>query len=114
MIRTADAYPLWGTLEGLPRTYIQLCEADILRDDGVCYAQGLREAGVEVRETLYKVGQRLSFFYINGSTWYLGIPADHQQGLPHIFWVYGPELQVSKKAQDDAVSGLRWLMGVEA
>lgn len=50
-----EAYPLWGTFEGLPRTYIQLCDVDILRDDGVCYAQGLRDAGVEVRQTFYGV-----------------------------------------------------------
>lgn len=65
LINTAEAYPLWGTLENLPRTYIQLCEADILRDDGVCYAQGLREAGVEVRETLYKVRHLSSYKYTN-------------------------------------------------
>lgn len=47
-------YPLWGDLKGLPRTYIQLCGVDILRDDGVCYAQALRDAGVEVQETLYE------------------------------------------------------------
>ncbi|KAL5362231.1 Alpha/Beta hydrolase protein [Aspergillus floccosus] len=80
-----DAYPLWGTLDGLPRTYIQICEMDILRDDATCYARALLDAGVEVRETLYK-------------------------GLPHIFWIYGHHLNVSKMAQDDCVNGLRWLL----
>ncbi|KAL3496928.1 putative lipase/esterase [Aspergillus germanicus] len=80
-----SAYPLWGTFSGLPRTYIQVCELDILRDDAVCYAQGLREAGVEVRETFYK-------------------------NLPHIFWIYNHELAVAKTAQMDCVDGLRWLL----
>ncbi|KAH7318365.1 Alpha/Beta hydrolase protein [Stachybotrys elegans] len=53
------AYPLWGKFENLPRTYIQLCDIDILRDDGVCYAQALSDAGVEVRQSLYKAGTLL-------------------------------------------------------
>jgi hypothetical protein len=54
-LTSPDAYPLWSEFSGLPRTYIQICELDILRDDAVCYVRGLRDAGVEVRETLYKV-----------------------------------------------------------
>ncbi|KAL3453413.1 alpha/beta hydrolase fold-domain-containing protein [Aspergillus insuetus] len=80
-----SAYPVWGTFTGLPRTYIQICELDILRDDAVCYAQGLREAGVEVREISYK-------------------------DLPHIFWIYNHGLAVAKNAQMDCVDGLRWLL----
>ncbi|KAL2839058.1 Alpha/Beta hydrolase protein [Aspergillus pseudoustus] len=79
------AFPLWGDLGGLPRTYIQICELDILCDDAVCYAQGLKETGVEVRERFY-------------------------EGLPHIFWIYNHELAVSKTAQEDCVKGLRWLL----
>ncbi|KAJ0426316.1 putative lipase/esterase [Aspergillus carlsbadensis] len=82
------AYPLWGTFTGLPRTYIQICELDILRGDAVCYAQGLREAGVEVRKSFY-------------------------ENLPHIFWIYNHELAVAKAAQMDCVDGLRWLLGDE-
>jgi acetyl esterase/lipase len=50
-----DAYPLWGRFDGLPKTYIQICDVDILRDDAVCYARGLRNAGVEVRLSMYEV-----------------------------------------------------------
>ncbi|KAB8229015.1 putative lipase/esterase [Aspergillus alliaceus] len=80
-----DAYPLWGRFGGLPKTYIQICEVDILRDDAVCYAQGLRSAGVEVRLSMY-------------------------ESLPHIFWVYAPQLEVSRRAQEDCVNGLEWLL----
>ncbi|GFF64390.1 cell wall alpha-1,3-glucan synthase ags1 [Aspergillus lentulus] len=49
------AYPLWGRFDGLPKTYVQICEVDILRDDAVCYVQGLQNAGIEVRVSFYKV-----------------------------------------------------------
>ncbi|KAB8075880.1 Alpha/Beta hydrolase protein [Aspergillus leporis] len=81
-----DAYPLWGRFDGLPKTYIQICDVDILRDDAVCYARGLRNAGVEVRLSMY-------------------------ESLPHIFWVYAPGLEVSRQAQEDCVNGLGWLLG---
>ncbi|KAH8690902.1 putative lipase/esterase [Talaromyces proteolyticus] len=81
-----DAYPLWGQFQGLPKTYIQICDVDILRDDAVCYVQALRDAGVEVQESLY-------------------------MGLPHIFWIYAHHLDISKKAQEDCERGLKWLLG---
>lgn len=60
-----DAYPLWGTLDGHPRTYIQICEMDILRDDAVCYARALLDAGVEVREMLYTVSKVISMHFLD-------------------------------------------------
>ncbi|KAL4875110.1 Alpha/Beta hydrolase protein [Aspergillus karnatakaensis] len=86
LITDPAAYPLWGDFAGLPRTYIQICGEDILRDDAVCYAEGLREAGVEVKETVY-------------------------EDLPHIFWIHNHNLSVAKQAQQDCISGLRWLLG---
>ncbi|RHZ47121.1 putative lipase/esterase [Aspergillus thermomutatus] len=50
-----EAYPLWGRFDGLPKTYIQICDVDILRDDAVCYARGLQNADIEVRVSIYKV-----------------------------------------------------------
>ncbi|GFF86600.1 hypothetical protein IFM61606_05440 [Aspergillus udagawae] len=82
-----EAYPLWGRFEGLPKTYVQICDVDILRDDAVCYVRGLQNAGIEVRDSFYK-------------------------SLPHIFWVYAPQLEVSRQAQEDCVNGLRWLLGL--
>ncbi|KAH1487424.1 hypothetical protein KXV92_007530 [Aspergillus fumigatus] len=82
-----DAYPLWGRFDGLPKTYVQICDVDILRDDAVCYVRGLQNADIAVRVSFY-------------------------QSLPHIFWVYAPQLEVSRQAQDDCVNGLRWLLGL--
>ncbi|GIJ83487.1 hypothetical protein Asppvi_002309 [Aspergillus pseudoviridinutans] len=82
-----EAYPLWGRFDELPKTYVQICEVDILRDDAVCYVQGLQNAGIEVQVSFYK-------------------------SLPHIFWVYAPQLEVSRQAQEDCVNGLRWLLGL--
>ncbi|RHZ59839.1 hypothetical protein CDV55_104829 [Aspergillus turcosus] len=82
-----EAYPLWGRFDGLPKTYVQICDVDILRDDAVCYVRGLQSADVDVRVSIYK-------------------------SLPHIFWVYAPQLEVSRQAQEDCVNGLRWLLGL--
>jgi acetyl esterase/lipase len=99
-----DAYPLWGRFDGLPKTYIQICDVDILRDDEVCYARALQSAGIEVRLSMYKV----CYWHLMLSFWKRGSNA--QKSLPHIFWVYAPELDVSTQAQEDCVNGLGWLL----
>jgi acetyl esterase/lipase len=50
-----EAYPLWGRFDGLPKTYVQICDVDILCDDAVCYVRGLQNADIEVRVSFYKV-----------------------------------------------------------
>lgn len=51
------ASPLWAqSLEGLPRTYIEVAEYDCLRDEGIAYNEALKEAGNESELHLLKGG----------------------------------------------------------
>ncbi|KAJ3511130.1 hypothetical protein NMY22_g15750 [Coprinellus aureogranulatus] len=52
-----DASPIFATremLEGLPPAWIAVAELDILCDEGVAYAERLREAGVKTEVEVYK------------------------------------------------------------
>jgi acetyl esterase/lipase len=84
--RTLTALPLEAEdLSGMPRHWIQVSTNDIYYSDGACYAEGLREAGVEVR-------------------------LDVIQGWPHTFWLKAPYLERAVQAESDMIEGLRWLL----
>lgn len=74
------------------RVYIQVCGADVSRDDGLIYERVLREeAGVETRLDLYS-------------------------GFGHVFWGMSggySELSMSKKRMQDSVEGIGWLLRSE-
>jgi len=40
--------PISESFEGLPQAYVETAEFDCLHDDGILYAEKLRDAGVEV------------------------------------------------------------------
>lgn len=48
-LSSPGAYPLHGSLNNIPRLYVEICTDDILRDDGACYAKGVETAGGVVK-----------------------------------------------------------------
>lgn len=71
---------------GLPPAYFQICGLDIGRDDSLIYERVLREeCGIETKADMYP-------------------------GYPHVWWSNFPELEASKKRDDDAVAGVGWLL----
>ena len=73
-------------LQGLPRTWVQVCTNDVLYSDGICYCIALDCAGVEVQVSVIK-------------------------GWPHTFWNEAPELERAYEADMEMLEGLRWILG---
>lgn len=89
--RTTSPLPLeveGEKLSKLPRHWIQVSTNDIYYSDGVCYAEALREVGVEVKLDVIK-------------------------GWPHTFWLKAPLLKRAVQAESDMIEGLRWLIESE-
>lgn len=72
------------SFKDLPKTFLQLCSNDIYYSDGVCYAQGLKEDGAQVK-------------------------VDVLMGWPHTFWLKAPELDQALSAERAMVDGIKWL-----
>lgn len=70
---------------GLPKTFLQLCSNDIFYSDGICYAEALKDAGVEVK-------------------------TDVLIGWPHTFWLKAPTLDKALEAEKAMVEGVKWLL----
>lgn len=64
--RDPRAAPLAATdLSGLPPATVVVCDLDVLRDEGLAYAQRLRDSGVEVTTTVY-AGAAHGFWWMDG------------------------------------------------
>jgi acetyl esterase/lipase len=74
-------------LKDMPKAFVQVAGADLLRDDGIVYAYALEDAGVHVSLKKYK-------------------------GCPHTFLFFLPKLEVSRKAVVDTAVGFAWLLGL--
>lgn len=72
----------------LPRTYLQACGMDCIRDDALIYHEMLREAGVDAKVDLY-------------------------DGCPHAHFAFMPGLEVSEGAERDILVNMGWLLGSE-
>lgn len=70
----------------LPPAYIQICGADMLRDDAILYERVLRED--------YNIPTRVDMY----------------AGLPHMFWAVYPTLKKSTQRKTDTVEGVKWLL----
>lgn len=94
MFRTLGAQPTmelmapfqFGSHEGLPPAYFQVCGLDPLRDEALIYERILREeCGITTRLDLYN-------------------------GFGHYFWTNFPLLEKSRVFVEDTVRGTRWLL----
>ncbi|TLD31885.1 hypothetical protein E2P81_ATG07375 [Venturia nashicola] len=72
--------------ERLPKTCLQVCEMDPLRDEALLYESLLKKNGAK-KTRLY--------FY---------------EGLPHGFYKWAPHIAASKRLRNDTLEGLRWLL----
>ncbi|KIW43604.1 uncharacterized protein PV06_04691 [Exophiala oligosperma] len=89
--------PLYVALNTMPlskhagvadRAYFSVCGMDILRDDGLIYADILEKTGVETRVTMYP-------------------------GTPHVFWSIFRMTTQAQKWKQDKTDGVKWLLGRE-
>jgi acetyl esterase/lipase len=71
--------------ENLPRTYLQICGMDPLRDDSIIYERVLQECGVETRVSMYP-------------------------GLPHGFWTFFPNANFTNEFLKETLAGFAWLL----
>ncbi|WP_201586233.1 alpha/beta hydrolase [Psychrobacter jeotgali] len=78
------ASPIFGEVKGVAPAVILVAGFDPLRDEGIAYADKLKEAGVETELKVYET-------------------------LPHLFPLFAGEIEDAKVAFDDATRALRGL-----
>ncbi|MGP4788145.1 alpha/beta hydrolase [Psychrobacter sp. 1Y11] len=76
--------PIFGNLEGVASAVIMVGGFDPLRDEGVAYADTLKDAGIKTKLKVYET-------------------------MPHLFLMFAGEIEDAKVAFDDATRALRGL-----
>jgi len=76
--------PIFGNLEGVAPAVIMVGGFDPLRDEGVAYADTLKDAGIKTKLKVYET-------------------------MPHLFLMFAGEIEDAKVAFDDATRALRGL-----
>jgi acetyl esterase/lipase len=69
----------------LPKTYLQVCGMDPLRDCGLILEQVLKDCGIQTKLDVYR-------------------------GLPHAFWAPYIHAEFTKRHAKDSLDGLAWLL----
>ncbi|KAG8161965.1 hypothetical protein KVR01_007730 [Diaporthe batatas] len=80
--------PPLDQIREIPKMFLQVAGHDMFRDDGLVLAYALQDHGVDVKLEVYP-------------------------GVCHSFWVFAPNLSVSKKFVSDIVRGFAWLLVVD-
>ncbi|KIW61427.1 hypothetical protein PV05_01548 [Exophiala xenobiotica] len=80
--------PLSKHADVAPKAYFSICGMDMLRDDGLIYADILENLGVQTRTNVYP-------------------------GTPHVFWSVFSWIKQAQKWKADRTAGLGWLLGRE-
>ncbi|KAK5446381.1 hypothetical protein LTS15_009720 [Exophiala xenobiotica] len=80
--------PLSKHADIAPRVYFSICGMDILRDDGLIYADILDNLGIQTRTNVYP-------------------------GTPHVFWSVFSWVKQAQQWKADRTAGVGWLLGRE-